>query len=46
MKKFWEYLRDIWDTMFEHLVSDLWGLILSAIALGAIVAISSVLVEC
>lgn len=42
MKKLLEYLRDIWDTMFENFVSDLWGLI----ALGAIVVISSVLVEC
>ena len=46
MKKVWEYLRDIWEVMFENFVSELWGVVWGAIALGTILLISSVLVEC
>ena len=46
MKKFWEYLRDIWEVMFENFVSELWGVVWGAITLGTILLISSVLVEC
>ena len=46
MRKFWEYLRDIWEVIYENFVSEMWGVVLSALAMGVILFISSVLVEC